>query len=111
MASIEDSEFGNSVWRPESPTYDALIDHNSNSRENEIRVFAGNARNTTEVDSGSELNGLSGEINQRITQEMNGLMNSLSLQIQRAINDAINGQVLPQLQASVSSVNGQQSHS
>ena len=25
-----DSEFGNSIRRPESPSYDALVDHNSN---------------------------------------------------------------------------------
>ena len=40
----EDSEFANSVERPQSPSYNALIHNNSNShsssRENEIRVFA-----------------------------------------------------------------------
>ena len=48
----EDSEFGNSVRRPGSPRYDALIDH---SREIEIRGFAESGQNTTKVDSGSEL--------------------------------------------------------
>ena len=107
----EDSEFGNSVKMSDSPSYDSLINHNSNSHSNsakkEIRRNAGNCQNTTEVDSGSELNRLSGELNQRITQEMNGFMNSFSLQILRGINEAINEQVLPQLRASLRSVNGQ----
>ena len=97
----EDSEFGNFVRRPESPSYDALSDHNFNSQlisnENEIGGFAGNGQNTTELDSCSKLNRLSGELNQRIKQEMNGLMKSVSLQIQRAKNEAIYEQVLPQL--------------
>ena len=49
-----------------------------------------------EIDSSSKINRLSGELNQRITQEMN----SVSLQIlglySRAISEAINEQVLPQ---------------
>ena len=65
--------------------------------------------NVTETDSGSELNRLSVEINQKITQEMNGLMNSGSLPIQ-AIKETINEQVLPEVQASLKAVNGQQSH-
>ena len=93
----ENSEFGNSVRRPEIPSFDALIDHNSNShsnsRENEIRGFTGNGRKNTQVDSGSEFIRLSGELNQRITQGMNALMSSVSLQIQRALNEAINEQV------------------
>ena len=83
----EDSKFGNSTRRPESPRYDALLDHNSNfhfnSRENEIRCFAENGQISGEDDSGSELNRLSGELSQRITQKTNGLMNSVNLQIQR----------------------------
>ena len=63
----EDREVGNSVKKPESPSYDALIDHNYNSdtksRENEMRGFAGN---TTGVDSASDLNRLYGELNQRV---------------------------------------------
>ena len=106
----DDSEFRNSVRWPESPRYDALIDHNghshSNSSENEVKGFTGNGRNTTEVDSGCEPNRLSGELIQRITQEMNGLMNSVSLQIQPAINEAMNEHFLPQLQASLGAVNG-----
>ena len=34
------SEYGNSVRRPERPSSDALIDHNSSSRENETMEFA-----------------------------------------------------------------------
>ena len=63
------------VRSPEKPSYDTLIDQKSNSRENEISGFAGNGHNNTEVESGNELNRLSGELNQRITQERNGLMN------------------------------------
>ena len=59
----EDSEFGNSARRTESPSYDAAVDHNtnshSNSGENEIRRFARNGRNSGEVDSSSEINRLS----------------------------------------------------
>ena len=101
----EDSEYGNSVRSPESPSYDALIDHNSkshsNSRDNEIRDFTSNGQNNAEIDSGSYFNRLSVVLNRRITQEMNGLMNSVSLLIQRAVNAAINEQVLRQLQASL----------
>ena len=42
----EDSEFVNLARRSENPSYDALVDHNTNShsnaRENEIRRFARN---------------------------------------------------------------------
>ena len=45
----EDSEFGNSVRTPESLSYDALVNHNSNthsnSSENSFRGFAGNGQN------------------------------------------------------------------
>ena len=57
----ENSEFGFLVRRP---SYDDLIDHNSNShsnsRDNEIRWFTGNGQNTPEIDSGSELKRVSG---------------------------------------------------
>ena len=43
------------------------MDNNSNShsnlRENEIRGFTRNGQNTAEIDSGSELNRVSGELN------------------------------------------------
>ena len=49
----DDSEFGDFARRPESPNYETLIDHNSNSnsnsRENEIRRFTENWRKTTEI--------------------------------------------------------------
>ena len=113
LSERENRDFGNSVMRPESPSFDALIDHSfnshSNSRENEITRFAVDGENTTEGDSGSELNRLSGELNQSITQEINGLMNRVSLQIKTAINEATNEQVLPQLQTSLRSVYRQQS--
>ena len=51
----EDSEYGNSVRRPESRSYDALIDHNSNnhsnSRMNETKGFAGNRQMSGEINS------------------------------------------------------------
>ena len=100
----EESEFSNSVRRPESPSYNALANHDvnshTNSREDEIRCYAENCHNSREVDSSSEINKLSLELNQRITQEMNDLISSKSSQIRRAINRVINDhQVLPQIQA------------
>ena len=45
----EENEHGSSVRRPERPSYNALTNHDSNShsnsRENEIRGFAGNGQN------------------------------------------------------------------
>ena len=65
----EDSEFGNSVRRPECLCYDALIDHNSNTlsnpRENEIGGFAGNGQSSAEIDSSCDLNRLSNELSQK----------------------------------------------
>ena len=34
----EESEFGNTTRRPESPSYDAIVDHNTNSHSNSIQV-------------------------------------------------------------------------
>ena len=68
----EESEFSNSVRRPESPTYDALVNHgtmsHTNAKEDEIKGYTGKGHNSREVDSSSEFNKLSGELNQRITQ-------------------------------------------
>ena len=36
----------------------------------QMKRFAGNGQNITEIESGSELNSFSGELNHRITQEM-----------------------------------------
>ena len=105
----EESEFSNSVRRPGSPSYNALVNHDVNShsksREDEIGGYAG--QNSREVDSSSEIHRLSGELNQRITQEMNDLMSSVSSQIQRAISEASNEQVLPQIQTTQWSAPGQ----
>ena len=69
----KDSKFGSFTRRPESPTYDALVDHNTNSHsksgENEIRRFSENSHNPREIDFSSETNRLSEDINQRVTQE------------------------------------------
>ena len=43
--------------------------------------FAGNGESSGEIDSSSELNRLSGELNQRKAQEMNGLMISVSMPV------------------------------
>ena len=107
----EESEVTNFVRRPESPSYNTLINHDvnshSNSREDEIKVYAGNGHKSGEVDSSSEINRSSGELNQRITQEMNDLMSNVCSQIQRAIHEAINEQILPQVQATLRSGQGQ----
>ena len=96
----QERELSNSVRRPESPNYNALVNHDvnsyPNSREDEIRGYARNGQNSGEVDSSSENSRLSGELNQRITQE-------LSSQIPRAISEAKNEQVLPQIQATLRS--------
>ena len=88
----EDTEFGNSVRRPKSPSYDALVDLNtnshSNSGENEIKRFAENGHNSREIDASSEINWLSGELNQSITQEMKDLMSHVISQIQSATSEA-----------------------
>ena len=50
------------------PDMTLQVDHstifNSNSGENETRIFAGNDHNSEEIDSSSELNRLSGELNE-----------------------------------------------
>ena len=106
----EDSEFGDSARRPESPSYNALVDHNTishpNSAQNDIKRFAGNGHNSRNMDPISEINRLSGEPNQKITQEMNDLMRSVCSQDQWAISEAIYEQVVPQTQASFGSGSG-----
>ena len=103
----EESEFSDSVRRPESLSYNALVNHDVNShpisRENEIMGYAGNGR---EADSSSEINRLSGALNQRITQDLSDLMCSVNTQIQRTINEAISDQVLPQIEATIRSGQG-----
>ena len=107
----EDREFNNSDRRPESTSSNASKNYDSNShstsRENEFRGFAGNGQNSREADSNSEINRLSGDLSQKITQEMNDLMCSVSSQIQRVISEAINEQLLPQIQAPLRTGQGQ----
>ena len=76
------------------------VNSHSKSRADEIMGYAGKR---PEFKRGSEINRLSGEFNQRITQETNDLMSSASIQIQGAINETINEQVLPQIQATLRS--------
>ena len=107
----EVSDFGNSVRRPERSSYNTLVNHDANShsnfREDEIRGYAGNDRNSGKVDSSSEINRLSGELNERIAQALSDLLSSVSSQTQGATNEAINEQVLPQIQATLRSGQGQ----
>ena len=49
---------------------------------------------------------MSGELNQRITQEMGNFMNSVSSQIQRALNEARSDQILSRIQATLNSGQG-----
>ena len=78
----EDNEFDISIRKPESPNHDTLIVHNSNSRsnskQNEIMGLARNGQMSRKTNSDNELNRLSGEMNQRITQDMKALMSSVS---------------------------------
>ena len=78
-----------------------------NSHGTEIRTYAQNRHKSEGTDSGSELNRLSGELNQRITREMSDFMSSASSQIQTAINEANNDQILSQIQASLGARQGQ----
>ena len=97
----DDGEISNYGRRPESPTFDTLLNQESNSHPNshevEIKTCAQNGQSSREIDPGSKLNRLSGELNQRITREMSDFMCTVSSQIQRAINEAISDQILPQI--------------
>ena len=77
-----------------------------NSSEAEIRTHAQNGQSLGETDSNSEFIRLSGELNQRITQEMGNILSSVTSQIQRAINEAISDQILPEIQATLWSGQG-----
>ena len=107
----EESESSNLGRRPESPSYNALINQNvqshSNSREAEIRSCAQTDHSVRESDSNSEFNRLSGELNQSISQEMGEFMSSVSSQIQVDVNEAIHDQILPQIQTTLRSGQGQ----
>ena len=63
MVAREDSKFGDSARRPERPSYDALVDHNTNSHSNsgeiELKRVAGKNHNSEEIDSSSEIKRLS----------------------------------------------------
>ena len=106
----DESETSNYGRRPESPSYGTLLNQNSNSHpnfyESEIRIYARYGQSSREVVSDSELNRLSGELNQRITKEMSDFMSTVSSPIQGAINEAISDQILPQIQATLKSGQG-----
>ena len=98
----EESVYSNPVRRPVSPSYENLLNQNdqshSNSREAEIINCAQGGHSAIEADSASEFNRISGELNQKFSQEMRDFMSSVSSKFQRAINEAINDQILPQIQ-------------
>ena len=97
----DESEISNHGRRLESPSYDTLLNQNSNyylnSHETEMRTYVQSGQSSGDADSGSEFNRLSGELNQRITKEKSDFMSTVSSQIQRAINEAISDQILPQI--------------
>ena len=101
----EESEISNHGRRPESPSYDTLLNQNGNSHphshETEIRTYVRNGHSSKEADSGGEFNRLSGVLNQRITMEMSDITSTVSSQIQRAINVSISVQILPQIQSTL----------
>ena len=96
----EESESNNSGRKPDGPCYDTSVNQNTNShsksRDGEIRIYAENGQSLRETDSSSEFNRLSGELNQKVTQEVGDFMSPVSSQIQRTINEAISEQILPQ---------------
>ena len=106
----DESEISNQGRSPGSPSLGTLLNQNSNSHlnshETKIRTYALCGQSSREVDSGSELNRLSGELNQRITREMSDFMSTISSQIQRAINETVSDQILPQIQATLKSGRG-----
>ena len=60
----EENEFSNSVRRPESPSYNAFVNYDtnshSNSREDKIKGYLGNRQKSREADSSSETIGYLG---------------------------------------------------
>ena len=58
----EESEFSNSVEKPESPSFNALVNNEfnslSNSRNNEVRCFVSHGHNSGVTESSSEINRL-----------------------------------------------------
>ena len=101
----DESETNNYGRRSESPSYGTLLNQDSNSHPNphktEIWTYAQNGQNSSEVDSGSKFNSLSGEFNQKIFREMSDFMSTVSSLIQRAHNEKNRDQTLPQIQATL----------
>ena len=94
----------------DSPCYDTSVNQNTNSHSNsleaELRTYTQNVQKFRGTDSNCVLNRLSGELNQRRTQEMGDFMSTVSSHIQRAINEAISDQMLPQIQNTIESGQG-----
>ena len=70
----------------------------SDHRNSNIRSSADYGQNSADMNSQTEINRLSSELNSRISREMDEMMSNVSSQIQRAMNEAISTQVLPQIQ-------------
>ena len=106
-----ETEFSESVRRPDSPNYNALegneADSYPNPGENRSRNSANYGYNSAGTDSCAEFNRLSGELNLRISRKMAEVRGSVSAHIQRAINDAMSDQVLPQIQNALNAGSGQ----
>ena len=66
-----------------------------------MRTYVQNGQSSRETDSGSEFSKLSGELNQRITEEMSDFMSTVSSQIQKARNEAISDQIFIPIQATL----------
>ena len=100
----------NLAWRPESAISNDFENEGENTHLNPGIVNLGlNTdfdRNSATVNSSAEINGLSSELNSRISREMDEMMNSVNVQIQRAISDAISNQVLPQIQNAIMARSG-----
>ena len=95
----EDSEFGNSARWHEISSYNAIVDHNTNSYSisGEIRRFAGNGHSSGNWILVVRQLGWQENLVKESLKKWTDWW-SVSLQIQRAISEAINEQVLPQIQ-------------
>ena len=102
----DESDISNYGRRPESPSYDTLLNQtsisNPNSLETEFRALPRMAEvREKQIQAVSVTGCQKKELSQRITREMSHFMSTVSSQTQRAINDAISDQIMPQIQATL----------
>ena len=93
----EERAYSNSAGRPESVTSDMFENNGENLYLNNVEARPGQGQKSASVNSNTETNKLSSELDSRLTREMDDMMNSVNIQIQRAISDAISNQILPQI--------------